>query len=102
MRVKNLEIVRGDTFGIKVQLTRDGTWTLSGSTIEMSFKFDDDVVHTFEGTIIDLNQKIVSFNPSIEAVATVRSGRYDIQVNDGLHPITHRVGIVEITDDVTP
>lgn len=97
-----LEIKRGDTFEIKAQLTRDGTWSIDGSVIKMSFIFDDEIVHTFTGTVIDVNQKIVKFNPTLEAVATVRSGRYDIQVHDGNHPVTHKVGVVEISDDVTP
>lgn len=101
-RQDQIEIFRGDTFPLKWTLSRNGDWSLQGSTVKMSFRFDDDVVHTFEGNIIDYNKKIVEFTPTAEAVETVRSGDFDIQVNDGVHPLTHKKGIVVIKQDVTP
>jgi hypothetical protein len=97
-----LKITRGDNFPITVQLSRDGTWTLSGSTVEMSLKFSDDVVHTFTGININDTEKTVDFVPTADAVNTVRNGDFDVQVDDGAYVVTHIVGRVEITEDVTP
>ena len=104
MSYKNgkLKIYRGDTFPLTWTLSRKGDWSLIGSSVKMSFRFDDDIVHTFTGTLIDDNTKKVEFTPTDEAVGTVRSGVFDIEVNDGSHPLTHKKGIVEIIDDVTP
>jgi len=96
-----LEIFRGDTYPLKWTLSRSGEWSLTGSTVKMSFKFDDDIVHTFIGNVLDYNKKIVEFTPTAEAVGTVRSGVYDIEVNDGVHPLTHKKGVVVIKEDVT-
>ena len=96
-----LERFRGDTFPIEATLTRDGTWSLSGSTVEMSFRFDDDVVHTFTGTITDLANKVVEFEPSVASVASNRQGVFDIQVDDGTYIATHVRGTVRVLDDVT-
>ena len=103
--MEKLEIFRGDTFDIKVLLTRDAYWVLTGSTVEMSFKFNDDVIHTFTGTITSdthATDKYATFNPTEAAVATVRQGIFDVQVDDGSHPITHMKGTVKILQDVTP
>lgn len=101
-RQDRIEIFRGDTFPLKWTLSRNGNWSLVGSTVKMSFKFDDDVVHTFVGTVLDYNTKEVEFTPTSEAVGTVRSGVFDIQVHDGVNPLTHKKGVVVIKEDVTP
>lgn len=103
MRNKNLEIFRGDTYALKVQLTRDDPFSIVGTEVKMSFRFtDDDSVHTFIGNILDSVNKIVSFSPTTGAVAIVRSGTYDIQVVDGGHPLTYKKGKVDILQDITP
>lgn len=97
-----LERFRGDTFPIEATLTRDGTWTLVGSTVKMSFKFDDGVTHTFTGTVTDYPNKIVEFVPTASAVGTARVGVFDIQVDDGTYVATHVRGTVRILQEVTP
>ena len=101
MTSDTIERFRGDTYPVEFTLSRDGDWTLSGSTVEMSFKFDDDVVHTFLGTITSEVDKTVSFEPTTDAISTVRDGVYDIQVDDSAYITTHAKGIVTIADDVT-
>ena len=95
-----LERYRGDTFPIEATLSRNGTWTLVGA-VKMTFKFDDDVLHTFDGTIVSSTDHIVTFIPTAEAIETVRSGIFDIQVNDGSYIYTHLKGTVDIIGDVT-
>ncbi len=102
-----LQIRRGDTYPIAYTLTRNGDWTLVGSTVEMSFEFDDAVVHTFVGTVTDDDygpdgDKIVEFEPTLAAVASIRCGKFDIQVDDGAFKATHITGTVDIKFDVTP
>jgi len=97
-----LQIRRGDTYPIAYTLTRNGDWTLVGSTVEMSFEFDDEVVHTFVGSVTDYDNKIVEFEPTLAAVADIRCGKFDIQVDDGAYKATHITGTVDIAFDVTP
>lgn len=97
-----IEYHRGDDHPIEAVLTRDDDWTLTGSTIKMTMKFDDDIEHTVEGTILSEEEKRVQFLPITAAVATIRKGKYDIQVNDGFYTSTHIVGVVSIIEDVTP
>lgn len=97
-----LEYHRGDGHPIIAKLTRDDEWVLTGSTIELTMIFDDDVVHTVEGTILDEDEKTVQFIPITAAVATVRKGKYDIQVDDGFYKSTHITGVISIIEDVTP
>lgn len=97
-----LERFRGDTFPIEVTLTRDGAWSLSGSTVKMTFIFSDEVVHTFTGTITDSPNKIVEFEPTTASVLTARQGTFDVQVDDGSYVATHMRGTVRILQDVTP
>ena len=97
-----LEYFRGDSFPIEVTLTRDGAWSLSGSTVKMSMVFSDTTVHTATGTITDFSNKVVEFVPVIAAVATARQGTFDVQVDDGTSIITHMRGTVRVLQDVTP
>lgn len=97
-----LQYYRGDTRPIEATLSRDGDWTLIGSTIKMTFIFDDDVVHTMTGTLMDDDTKLVQFEPISAAVATIRQGVFDISVDDGTYLATHIDGIVMIKQDVTP
>ena len=101
-----LQIKRGDNYPIGYTLTRNGDWTLVGSTVKMSFTFDDAVVHTFNGSLIDdgdgTGDKIVSFEPSVASVAEIRCGKFDIQVDDGAYVATHITGTVDVVFDVTP
>lgn len=98
-----LQIHRGDTYPIAFQLTRNGTWTLVGSVVKMSFEFPNDAtVYTFTGTVTDFDNKIVEFVPSPPAVAEIRCGKFDIEVDDGAYVATHITGTVDITFDVTP
>ena len=97
-----LERFKGDTYPIEATLTRDGTWSLSGSTVKMSFEFDDAITHTFTGTITDYGTKTVEFVPTAAAVASARHGMFDIQVDDGTYIATHIRGTVRILEDVTP
>lgn len=102
-----LQIRRGDTYPIAYKLSRDGDWTLIGSTVEMSFEFDDAVVHTFVGTVTDDDygedgDKIVEFEPTLASVVDIRTGRFDIQVDDGAYKATHITGTVDVAWDVTP
>tara|TARA_R110000772_G_scaffold5454_9_gene19558 strand:- start:1090 stop:1398 length:309 start_codon:yes stop_codon:yes gene_type:complete len=102
MDYKLLTYYRGDTRPIEAKLTRDGDWTLTGSTVKMTFIFDDAIVHTVVGTVIDEDAKLVEFEPIAAAVATVRQGTFDICVDDGVYVATHIDGIVMITQDRTP
>lgn len=97
-----LERYRGDTFPIEATLTRDGTWSLVGSVVKMSFIFDDDVTHTFTGTVTDHANKVVEFEPTTAAVASTRTGTFDIQVDDGSYIATHMRGTVRVLQEVTP
>ena len=97
-----LQVKRGDNYPIAYTLSRKGTWTLVGSTVEMSFIFDDDVVHTFTGSVTDYDNKIVEFEPTTNAVAQIRCGKFDIQVDDGVYKATHITGTVDVVFDVTP
>jgi len=97
-----LERFRGDTFPIEATLTRDGSWTLVGSTVKMSFIFDDGVTHTFTGSVVDYANKIVHFIPTTASVASARVGTFDIQVDDGTYIATHVRGTVRILQEVTP
>lgn len=96
-----LERYRGDTYPIEATLSRSGTWSLIGSTVKMTFEFDDAVKHTFTGTVTDYDNKIVEFTPTTDAVAQVRLGDFDIQVDDGSYITTHLRGKINIVDDVT-
>jgi len=102
-----LQIHRGDNYPIAYKLSRNGDWTLVGSTVEMSFEFEDEVVHTFTGTVTDDDygpdgDKIVEFEPTSASVADIRCGKFDIQVDDGSYKATHIAGTVDIVFDVTP
>lgn len=97
-----IERKRGDTYPIEAILTRDDEWVLTGSEIKMTMKFDDDVEHTFNGTVLSEEEKRVSFTPTSVAVDTVRKGVYDIQVDDGFFIATHVKDVVNIIEDVTP
>lgn len=102
MDVVNIDYVRGDTRPIEVVLTRDSGWSLMDSVIEMSIKFDDDqILHTLNGTIKDPYKKSVTFDPSTPVYSTVRSGDYDIQVDDGNYNTTHMQGRITIIPDVS-
>jgi len=102
MEYNLLERRRGDTYPMEYNLSRAGIWVLTGSTVKMTFIFEDEVVHTFTGTILSEDEKLVKFEPTSAAVADVRSGKYDIQVDDGTYIATHIKGIVSIIEDVTP
>ncbi len=97
-----LQRFRGDTYPIEATLSRDGDWTLTGSTVKLTFIFDDEVVHSFTGTILDEDTKSVEFEPTASAVDTVRQGRFDIQVDDGVYVATHIEGVIDIIQDRTP
>lgn len=99
-----IQIVRGDRQTLTATLARTNTWSLADSTVKMSFKFDDDVVHTFIGTITDYDNFVIDFVPTADAVASVRCGTFDVVVIDDNTSIsvTHIVGTVDIIADVTP
>ena len=100
-----LQVRRGDNYPIAYTLSRATAWTLAGSTVEMSFTFDDAVVHTFTGSVLDDTddlEKIVEFEPTLASVASIRCGKFDIQVDDGAYKATHIAGTVDIIFDVTP
>ena len=101
MSVIILERFRGDTYPVEATLTRDGDWTLDGSVVKMTFEFNDKIEHTFIGTVTDLVNHIVEFEPTGDAVNKVRQGRFDIQVDDGFYVATHISGQVHIVNDVT-
>lgn len=101
MDIEDLSYVRGDTFPVDVQLTRDGGWSLTGSTVTMSIKFDDNIVHTIDGNIVDVYKKKVSFPLPNDVTNTVRIGDYDISINDGDYIITHLSGVISIIQDVS-
>ena len=101
MTSDTIERFRGDTYPVEFTLSRDGDWTLSGSTVEMSFEFDDAVIYTFLGSVTSEVDKTVSFEPTVAAIDTVRDGVYDIQVDDGTYVTTHAKGVVSILQDVT-
>lgn len=103
MLQETLQVYKGNTFRIRWQLKRDDTWTLQGKTVKMSFRFnDDDIVHTFTGVVHNESLKIVDFTPTAESVATVRKGEFDIVVTDGVNPLTHKKGIIDVINTVTP
>lgn len=102
MDINLLRYYRGDTRPIEAILSRDGNWSLLGSSIKLTFIFDDNVVHSAIGTLVDDDTKLVEFEPIPASVATVRQGVFDISVDDGDYVATHLDGIVQITQDVTP
>lgn len=107
-----LQIRRGDTYPRDAIVSRKGEdWLVGGSVVKMSFEFDDDVVHTFTGTQIgsgtydattDITDYVFQFEPTADSVATIRCGKFDIQVDDGSYIATHLAGTVDIVFDVTP
>lgn len=99
-----IQIVRGDRQTLTATLARTNTWSLADSTVKMSFKFDDDVVHTFVGTITDYDNFIIDFVPTADAVASIRCGEFDVVViNDTTSfSVTHITGTVDVIADVTP
>ncbi len=96
---------RGDTFPVEATLTRGSSWTLTGSAVKLTFKFEDGDTYTFVGTVVDdtdpINKRVL-FEPTEVAVGTVRKGKYDIQVDDGSYVATHIKGVIKIISDVTP
>ncbi len=98
-----LKRFRGDTYPIEATLSRDTDFTLTGSDIKMTFIFDDDVVvHTFTGTVTSEENKTVEFVPTPASIDTIRRGKFDIQVDDGVYIATHLKGIINVVEDVTP
>ena len=96
---------RGDTFPVEATLTRNSAWTATGSNIKLTFKFEDGDEYSFTGTVVsdtDPLNKDVLFEPTEVAVASVRNGIYDIQVDDGSYIATHLKGTLKIINDVTP
>ena len=107
-----LQIRRGDTYPRDANISRKGEdWMTGGTTVEMSFEFDDAIVHTFTGTQLgvgvydattDITDYIFQFEPTLASVATIRCGKFDIQVDDGTYIATHITGTIDIVFDVTP
>ena len=107
-----LQIHRGDTFPRDFLISRKGEdWMVGGIVVEMSFEFDDAIVHTFTGTQLgsgvydataDITDYTFQFEPTLASVASIRCGKFDIQVDDGSYIATHLAGTVDIVFDVTP
>lgn len=93
---------RGDNYPIEAKLTRNGAWSLDGSTVVLTVVFADGITHTIVGTVMDEANKIVSFIPTSAIINTVRDGTYDIQVDDGNFIYTHLSGDISIISDITP
>ena len=100
MKTDNLFIRQGNNFPIEAQLSRDGDWTLTATTITLSFRFNDDVVHSVTASSFDDDTKIVSFVPTSAMIDTERDGNFDVQVDDGAYVITHLYGRVIVANSV--
>ena len=94
---------RGDNYPIEAKLTRNGSWSLDGSTVKITIVFNDDGVdNTVTGTVTDEPNKIVEFATTSAIINSVRDGTYDIQVDDGSYIYTHLSGEISIISDITP
>lgn len=98
---KILRRVRGNDYPIRATISKDGDFSLAGSTVKIKLQIGKNTVHTINGSILDAVNGKVEFIPTAESVADVGVGNYEILVHDGTYEATYALEDYEILQDVS-